>query len=260
MKEYSIFISSSDAYADLWPVFFDLFHKYWPQYKGDIYLNTESKTYQHTKLNIICTNVGQHNSFGKTFKKGLDRVETDYVLLMMIDHIFMADVNHAKMIEYFNYFKDQNIDAMYLTQQGYRELEKTNFKDIDIIVPPTQFMFSFQISFFKKRVLKKMVLPHENPWTSEIYGSKRVNKMKLKFTCISKTAQLPIIYDLSGCLNKGKWLANAKEHLDSINYYVDYSKRGFYTKTQSPLKLRIKISLIYKLHYLKGRYWALFHQ
>ncbi|WP_158847915.1 hypothetical protein [Algibacter sp. L1A34] len=260
MKNYSIFISSSDAYSDLWPIFFDLFHKYWPQYKGVIYLNTESKTYQHPHLKVVCTNVGHQSSFGRTFRKGLDKVETDDILLMMIDHIFMGDVDHAKMIEYFNYFKDHDIDSMYLAHQNYRELEKTNFKDIDIIVPPAQFIFAFQISFWKKNVLIKMVLPHENPWTSENYGSKRASKMKLKFTCLSKEVKLPIIYDLSGCLDKGKWLENAKEHLESIDYPVNYSKRGFRTKTPMPLKLRIKIKRIYISHYLKGLYWGLFRK
>ena len=170
----------------------------------------------------------------------------------------MADVNHNKMIEYFKYFKEQNIDSMVLAHQNYRELEKTNFKDIDIIVPPAEFMFAFQISFWKKTVLYKMALPYENPWTAEVYGSKRANKMNLKFTCLSKHVALPIVYDLAGCLHKGQWLENAKEHLKSINYHVDYNKRGYYPDTPLSLKNRIRIKLIYISHYLQGLYWGLF--
>ncbi|WP_111709981.1 hypothetical protein [Lutibacter citreus] len=257
MKNYSIFISSSDAYSDLWPIFFDLFHKYWPDYKGIIYLNTESKIYNHSKLNIVCTNVGQQSSFGKTFRKGLDKVETDDVLLMMIDHIFMGNVNNEKLKEYFKYFKNHDIDSMCLVNQNYRELEKTKFKDIEIMVPPTKDMFSFQISFWKKNILYEMALPHENPWTSEWYGTKRANKMKLKFTCLSKDVKTPIIYDLAGCLHKGKWLVNAKEHLESINYKVDYSKRGYYIKPLLTLKSRIRAKWMFVTHGLKGSYWDL---
>ncbi|MCL7763598.1 hypothetical protein MPF19_09245, partial [Polaribacter sp. Z014] len=186
MKDYSIFVNSSDAYADLWPVFFDLFHMYWPEYNGVIYLNTESKTHTHAKLNLVCTNIGVQDSFGKAFRKGLDLVETDSVLLMMIDFIFMADVNNEKIIEYFNYFKDHNLDSFCLNHQSYNKLEKTSSNDIYMVVPPSKDMFSYQIAFWKKTVLYKMALPHENPWTSEWYGAKRANKIKLKLACLSK--------------------------------------------------------------------------
>jgi hypothetical protein len=257
MKNYSIFVSSSDAYSDLWPIFFDLFHKYWPQFEGLVYLNTENKTYQHPHLKVICTNVGQQNSFGRTFRKGLDKVKTDDILLLMIDFIFMGAVNTNKMEEYFKYFKNHNLDSICLHYQNYRALEKTNSIDILNVIPPSKDMFSYQTAFWKKSSLYEMALPHENPWTSEWYGTKRANKMKLKLACLSKDTQIPINYDLAGCLHKGQWLENAKEHLDSINYKVDYSKRGYYVIPKLTIKFRLKIKWMFVTHGLKGSYWDL---
>jgi len=257
MNNYSIFISSSDACSDLWPVFFDLFYKYWPQYKGHIYLNTENKTYQHPHLNIICTNVGKQSSFGKTFRKGLDKVKTDDILLLMIDFIFMGDVNDDKISEYFKHFKDYNLDSICLYYQNYRELEKTSSEDIVNVIPPSKDMFSFQTAFWKKNMLYEMALPHENPWTSEWFGTKRANKMNLKLACLAKNIALPINYDLAGCLHKGQWLENAKEHLESINYKIDYNKRGYYIRPERTLKHRLKGKWMFVSHGLKGSYWDL---
>ena len=112
MNKYIIFISSSDSYADLWPVFFDLFVKNWPEFKGEIYLNTEEKKYSHPDLNIICTQVGRQNSFGQTFRKGLDMIPSENVLLIMIDYIFMGKVNADKIDLYFDFFKTKSILAL----------------------------------------------------------------------------------------------------------------------------------------------------
>ncbi|MCL5129857.1 hypothetical protein [Algibacter sp. L4_22] len=257
MKNLSVFVCSSDAYSDLWPIFFDLFHKYWPQYNGAIYLNTENKTYKHPHLNIICTNVGHQSSFGKTLRKGLDKVETEDILLLMIDFIFMGDVNTDKMAEYFKHFKDHNLDSICLYYQNYRAFETTSSKDILNVIPPSKDMFSFQTAFWKKTMLYEMALPHENPWTSEWFGTKRANKIKLKLACLAKDVVIPINYDLAGCLHKGQWLENAKEHLESINYKIDYSKRGFYVKPKASIKQRLKAKRMYVSHGLKGSYWDL---
>lgn len=43
MSSFSIFVSSSDNYSDIWDVFFDMFKKMWPEYNGQIYLQTQEK-------------------------------------------------------------------------------------------------------------------------------------------------------------------------------------------------------------------------
>ncbi|MCL7765490.1 hypothetical protein MPF19_18890, partial [Polaribacter sp. Z014] len=102
-----------------------------------------------------------------------------------------------------------------------------------------------------------MALPHENPWTSEWYGAKRANKIKLKLACLSKEVPKPIVYDLSGCLEKGKWLSNAIEHLEGINYKFDYKNRGRFSEIPRTLKNRIKTKWVFIKHGLKGSYWNL---
>ena len=72
MSSFSIFVSSSDNYSDIWDVFFDMFKKMWPEYNGQIYLQTQEKEYQHEGLNIICTKVGKLKGFGETLRAGLD--------------------------------------------------------------------------------------------------------------------------------------------------------------------------------------------
>jgi hypothetical protein len=255
MNNCSIFVSSADSYSDLWPVFFDLFKRYWPEYDGEIYLNTENKTYTHPSLNIICTQVGKQKSFGITFRKGLDTIPTDNVLLIMIDYIFMGKVNSIKIKEYFDFFINKDLDSLCLTHQGYPNIEQTNNVELVRVHAPAPFiMFSYQIAFWKKAMLYQMALPHENPWSSEWFGTKRAEKMKIKLAAISDDKYNPTPYNLAGCLHKGKWLVDAIEHLNSIDYSFDFKNRGLFQEPKRTIKTRLKLRWMLVKDGLKGSY------
>lgn len=248
MENCTIFISSSDSYSDLWPVFFDLFKMYWPEFKGTIYLNTEEKTFSIEGLDIRCTKVGKNKTFGVTFRKGLDQIKSDNVLLMMIDYIFMGKVNDEKIVEFHDFFVRKDLDSLCLVKQGYPNTKQTDHKELCMVNPPAPYvMFSYQIAFWKKTLLYEMALPHEDPWTSEWYGTKRAEKMQIKLAAISEEKFNPIPYNMAGCLHRGQWLTDAIEHLNSINYSIDFDKRGYYQEIPSTIPEKI----IFKLRYFK---------
>lgn len=255
MTNYSIFISSSDTYSDIWPIFFDMFYKYWPDFKGTIILNTETKTYKHNHFNIICTQVGKFNSFGKTFRAGLEKVESEVVMVMMVDCIFMGEVEKNKLDRCFHFFMENDLDSFCLMySNSYRELRQTDVEGISMVVPPTKDMFTFQTAFWKKSMLYQMILPHENPWTSEWYGTQRANKMMIKLACPTTFEDNPLPYDARGCLGRGKWTKNAIEHLNNINYQVDFERRGYFIEPQLTIKYRLKAKYMFIRDGMRGSY------
>lgn len=238
MKDYTIFISSSDAYSDLWPIFFDLFAEYWPEYDGIIYLNTENKYFSHDGLDIRCTNVGKLSTFGRTFRAGLDKVESPFLLLIMIDYFFMGKVDDKLLGEYFSYFKNNDLDSLCLVRNPYTDTKSLDFKELYIVNPPSKDMFSFQSAFWKKEVLFQMALPHETPWLSEWYGTLRANVMKIKLAYVNGTRVIP--YLAEGALHKGKWVEPMILFLNAKTYNVDFQQRGLFVDQPTKLKARIK--------------------
>ena len=250
MQNCPVFISSADSYSDLWPVFFDLFKLHWPEFNGVIYLNTEEKEFQSEGLNIVCTQVGKLGHFGKIFRAGLAQIDSDVLLLMMIDYIFMGEVDNARMKKYFDAFLSSDFDAV-----GIGEFDETKKSDeTNLFVPYNH--FSYQIAFWQKKVLYEMALPYENPWCSECFGTERSKKMNLKFASIYGVRQ-PIPYDQGGCLHQGKWRDNAVEYLNQINYFVDFDKRGHYQDQPSSFLHRQKNNWMLVKTGLKGSYWDL---
>lgn len=226
-----IFISSSDEYSDLWPIFFSLFKKYWPTFNNTIYLNTEDKNFHFEGLDIICTQVGKLGNFGETFRAGLNKTDSPYVLLIMIDYLIMKEVDHILCSKYYNYFLQNNLDSLCLTSNPYTKVKELECKELSLVIPPSKDMFSYQIAFWKKDILYKMALPHESPWLSEWYGTKRANKMKLELVYVNESN---VIYYLAeGALHKGKWVKTMVNFLESIGYSVDYSKRGLFTDNKA---------------------------
>lgn len=258
MSHYPIFVSSTDSYADLWPLFFDLFKKYWPEYTGTIYLQTEELNYSHENLNIICTRVGKLGAFGKTFRAGLDKINSEHIMLIMIDYIFMGKVENEKINDYFQFYLKHDMDSLCLKYQRYPHQEHSENPEINRVLSPAPYMmFSYQIAFWKKNELYKMALPHENPWTSEWYGTKRAEKMQLRLGAIAHEKFNPIPYDPAGCLHKGKWLQNAICFLGNIDYSFDFGNRGYFKETKNSIKQRVKIKWMIIKDGLKGSYWRL---
>jgi hypothetical protein len=254
-----IFLSSSDAYSDIWDLFFMLFKKYWPEYNGTIFLNTQEKEIKVDGLDIVCTKLGHLGSFGKEMRACLDRIDSDVVMLMLIDFIFMGKVNDEKIREYLQFFKKHNLDT--LNFQYYQSVNQfdTEHPDLVLVTPPAiHVFFNYQIAFWKKSVLYEMVLPHENPWTSEWYGTQRAEKMNIRQSLIKGCVGSPINYHPSGCLAKGKWHPVAFEFLKKENIFIDFSSRGLANMNSKPTlyhKYRTKKMLI--IDGLKGSYWDL---
>jgi hypothetical protein len=256
----SIFVSSSDSYSDIWDVFFDMFNRFWPEYKGKIYLQTEVKEYAHEGLNIICTKVGKHKAFGETFRAGLNKVSENNVLLMMIDYMFVGKVKNNSLQLLYDHFCKEQLDCLVLSALPLPCHHDSAHSNLYVAEPPAgRSMFGFQMAFWHKRVLFDIVLPHENPWMAEWYGSSRAEKMQLRMEYLKDNTFKPIPYDGRGCLHQGKWLDNAVQLLKQMDYAIDYSQRGFYDdhKGYNSWKYRLKIKWIIWRTGLKGSYWDL---
>lgn len=254
MRNCTVFVSSADSYSDIWDLFFGLFHKYWPEFEGKIVLNTQEKSYSYPGLDIKCTNVGYLNGFGRTLRAGLDQVETEYVLFFLIDFIFMGKVKNGKLENCFEYFVRNNLDALCLIYQNLPMASCPDSSEISKCLPSFHF-FNYQVSFWKKNMLKEMALPHENPWSSEWYGNIRAIQANLDIRTINDKSNDIFIYNIAGCLRRGRWLPDAVAFLKKEGHKIDYSKRGLYKKAHSTFKTRLKLKLTFILHGLKGSYW-----
>lgn len=254
--DFSIFISSSDEYSDLWDMFFSLFQEFWPDYSGKIYLNTQKAAYSYDGLNVIATQVGKGMRFGETFRSGLDKVDTDNVLLMMIDYLIMDVVASDKIEALYKIFCDNELDTLRLKHHPFKSMQLLT-NGLYKVCAPQKDMFSFQNAFWRKDVLSEMVLSHENPWAAEWHGTKRANMMNIQMQCVASD-QEPIKYLSEGALHKGKWVAPIISFLEQQGIMVDYSKRGLFDPEKEK-KLSWKDRLVAKCKRSPSAFRSIMH-
>jgi hypothetical protein len=227
MGNLTLYISSSDAYEDLWDPFFRLLMKHWPECDLPIVLNTERKQFLCGGLNIVCTKVGRQKQFGETFLKGLDTVKTENVLLLMIDYFLMGPVDVSRLGRAHQIFQEEKLDGLYLVElRSIRETAPLK-ENVRLVIGPGTDRFTFQAGLWKKDSLKTYVLSHETPWLAEQFGSRRFACTNHRLAYVEEKLE-PFRYLHTGVVHKGGWVREAVPILESVGVVPDWSARGFY--------------------------------
>ena len=237
VNQCTVFVSSSDAYADLWPAFFAIFKREWPTFSGRIYLNTEQKTFKYEGLDIICTRVGRQRHFGETLRAGLDCVrESNAILFFMIDYLFEGKVDVEKLDLLYHRFHEDSVDVLFLYPHTPKKFEPIEgVPECVRAIPPfnSSICFSFQAAFWNKAELHDLVAKWEDPWNAEYYSYLRLRYLRPRPEIwFHHSSPVPIPYDGCGVLHGGgRWLKSALDKIDLTGIDLDIGKREFFHVT-----------------------------
>ena len=89
----SIYVSSFDDYADIWPVFFTRFFKYWPDFPYPVNLGAVSKVYDDRR--VLPLRAADHKNWSSRAVEYLNKLESPYVLMILEDSILDRPVDNA---------------------------------------------------------------------------------------------------------------------------------------------------------------------
>ena len=266
---YAILVNTTDSFEDCWIPFFTLFKKYWPDYKGKIYLNTEKKDFIFKGLDIVCVKNSRHSKtslkWGECLLRALDFISEDIVLYLQEDYFFNAPVLTEIVNQFVSTIENSEIGCIHLTDQATSgPFHRTEFSDLFEIDRKAPYRISTQAALWEKEVLKKYVLPFESGWLFEQFGTKRAyiqyNKLFIvdtsKYGC-NKIEIIPYIF--TGII-KGKWNIDTPELFLKNNINIDFSLRGFFksdTKKGFAKKISNRIKMIPSyLFYFKLKLWG----
>ena len=266
MYNYSILVNTTDSFEDCWVPFFTLFTKFWPDFKGKIYLNTELKTYVHQGIDIIsiknCESTGNTKiTWSQCLLRALNFIDSDIILYMQDDY-FIKDFVKSGIVERFaNLIKNNNdIDCIHLTDQSVLSSnQSTKYEDLYEVVLNQRYRISCQAALWRKDVLLSYLRPYENAWQFEEFGSRRAAILKHNFYVVDQNwirlnANEIIPYLFTGIV-QGKWIKDVLPLFNQNNITFDSSRRGFVSDMKpKPMKLKFiyqwkRIPFLYK-HYL----------
>jgi len=245
---FSILVNTTDSFEDCWYPFFKLFKKFWPDYKGKIYLNTEIKDYQYSDINVIPI---KNQLIGKTWsqclKYALNFIDEEIILYLQEDYFF-NDFIKKEIIEYYiNLMTENNIDCIHLTPfASSGPFEESEYSNLIKFSKKASYKISTQASLWRKSLMLKYLRDHEDAWHFEFYGTKRAWRYNEEiYMHYFKNDEKAIIPYVPTGIVRGKWNKEAVFYLflqNEIN--IDFNKRGFYVKVESKLKRSISIKKI----------------
>ena len=253
----TILVNSSDGFEDCWDPFFYLFKKHWPGCTYPILLNTEIKDYKYAGLNIKASKANapyphRRLTWSECLKEALGQIETPLVLYMQEDYFIDKPVANKKIELFANkMLHNTSISYVGLTHFGSYPPFVLYSGDNDFfeITKKARYRVSTQAGLWNKQTLQSLILPDENGWMFEIFGTQRAKRTSEVYLTANRNLYNPakgtaiIDYTLTGII-KGKWHVAIPALFASHNLNMDFAKRGFYK--EKPFFLR-KIETVKKL-------------
>lgn len=234
---FSIIINTTDSYEDCWIPFFTLFRKYWPEYRGKIYLNTESKFFSFPDLNIVPVRNSQYMAeetptWSNCLQKALNIMEEKVILYMQEDYFIKSKVNYGVIEELSGMMIHNEIDCIHLTDQNSEgPFSMSNFEDLWLIDRFAPYRVSCQAALWNRSVLIQYLRKHESPWQFEKFGTKRSQILNHNFYSVNRNVYKLNIneiipYVFTGII-RGYWIDEVVHIFNNNGIYVDYNIRGF---------------------------------
>lgn len=233
-KNLAIVVLSCDKYADAWEPFFLMFQKYWPDCPFPIYLTSNQKKFQSSRIHIDIKQVlsNTFSSWGEETYITLNQIKEDYILLILEDFFIYQPVQTREIIEYFQIMLEENAVFMRLASfpKKYDEWWPSTFvtEKYSIVSIDAQYLICLQIAIWRKDFLLSIIEKSESPWEFEINGTKRSRAYALKygykFLSLNRNPKLnnvhgPITYFCSA-ITQGKWERDAIQLLKKNDIYI----------------------------------------
>jgi hypothetical protein len=241
----TVLVNSTDTFSDCWPPFFRLFKRYWPSCPCDVVLNTETKEYSDTELQLVCSKVQAKDpagsprlSWSDCLMRCLGLVRTPYILYLQEDYFLNGPVDQAFVAQCVDVMVEHDVPHIRLMEVDLR----ARYHETDLhpllwrIDQRANYRVSLQAGLWNVAALKGLLRPGESAWNFERRGSVRAIARPEVFLCQSldhfnRRGRYPIPYQPTGIV-RGKWYAPAVVELFAAHdISVDYAQRGFYSES-----------------------------
>ena len=240
---YTVFVNSTDSFADTWEPFFHLLHDFWPA-AGEVVLNTEREDFSHADVPVTCTRIARPEEkrvpWGECVLRALDHIPTETFVYLQDDYFLYEDVRVDTVDEAVRIVHAEGLDCFRLMEcGGAGPWEPSPYPWVWKVARGATYRISLQAAIWTKTGIRKYLRSHESPWELEHWGSKRASRTEGDIWCVSRDVygdgQPQVIpYEPTGIV-RGRWVRGIVEDLFAEHGIgVDYSLRGWYDPAHPP--------------------------
>ncbi len=244
-SDVSAVVASYDGCADIWPGCFGLMARFWPDLPYPLHLISNHLVFSDRRVTTL--RVGDDLSWSQTLARGLERVSSRYVLLILDDFFLTAPVDTAFVKRLHAVMVAKGAAYLRLAPNPAADTPCADMPEIGTIGKGAPYRTSLQMAFWDRSALLGLLRSEESAWDFEIKGSRRSDAMTVPFLGMCDGfAAVPYRH----VLRRGKLLPDAVRFFAPLGVNFDFSKR----KLESELNLRWQASAV-RRHL--GRAWRL---
>jgi hypothetical protein len=233
--DVSAVVVSYDGAADIWPGFFTLLSRFWADLPYPLYLISNHLTFADPRVTALC--VGDDLSWSETLMRGLERISTQYVLLMLDDFFLTAPVDTALVVRLHHAMVARGAAYLRLVANPAADSPCPDWPMIGTISKGAPYRASLQMAFWRRSALIELLRRDESAWDFEIKGSRRSDAMREDFLGVcGDFAIIPYRH----VLRRGKLLPDAVRFFVPLGVNFDLGKR----RVESEINLRWQASAI----------------
>lgn len=240
----TIVVDSFDGYSDLWPSFFEIFKKNWPDCPYQLKLVSNHKV--HSNIDTICT--GDETCWSERTYKALKQIDTEYVLLLLEDYFLGELVKNDSITEIIEYMKQNNADYFRLTNIPTSRF--SNGEKFFNLYADEEYAINLQASIWRTTFLLESLKKYPgNAWEFEIGFLKEAVKANHKPLINCFGVSIDPLHIHNGVL-KGKWFPKEIKYFSKQGIDIQWQERGklsFWQNTKYHIAFNLKEKMSYKM-------------
>lgn len=222
MASLPVLVVSCDPYADLWRPFFDLFWRRWPDCRGPVYLGSNFVAFDDPRVRPLL--VGKDVTWASSLRAMLDRIQSEYVILMLEDFFLMETVDNARVEGLADVAIAERVGCLRLYSIYPPEHPVAGHSDLGAFEPGDWWRITAQAAIWRVDTLRQLLLPGFSAWDFELVGSQMSDFMPDRIWGVKTPA---LVYDHA--VEKGKWRPQGLAICRAAGIDVDPSTRGAFT-------------------------------
>jgi hypothetical protein len=225
--DVAVVVSSCDAYGDAWEPFFHSFFKYWPDCPFPVYLVAGEKTYDDSIVKTI--RISEKN-WSICMKTAFAVIPERIILYLQEDYFLKWWVDTGKMIHFVDTLKKERAACLRLYPDPKPDDRYKDCKDIGSIRRDAPYRLSLQAALWDKKALDSLLIAGEDPWQTELIGSKRTAGVEQPFLSVKRNSKWmkrvsPVFEYICTAIIRGRWTYDAIAFCKREGLTVDLSRR-----------------------------------
>lgn len=221
--QLAVFVSSCDAYSDLWTPFFTLFHAHWPDCPFEIFLGTNLREWRSGQVRVVRS--GDDLSWADSFRAQLRQIPHEYVLILLEDFFFRRHVKTSDVVGCLERLIRLDGHVVYLTPRP-RARGRQSDLGLASVSLDQPYRLSLQSAIWRRETLLKLLAPGESAWQFELNGTQRSRQFETGFYS-ARANVIPyrglLVHHV---VERGKWFPHQAWQFGRMGIGCQFDKRG----------------------------------